>query len=267
MTSARTTLQLPSFLHGSYRTIQNETRAEGQRCGQVFLRQGILPLPEDLRAVAPGDVVLTHNLVDFDLEQPAWRLYMVSELVSSVCDTDAKNHRRLTTLYESSVQRAPWGALYFALSSYAPQSAPRMALRVGAVLESWPSLQHARYAHKTLGVSLSLEELLSATLGWVVDAWSPETLGPLPSRLALATERMAHATRAESTEVILRGLPRILALADRERLQHPEVVTHIAAWREHLPTLDASVFDRISAVSPGEVLRVMYQWDRQLHVQ
>ena len=268
MTSSQTTtLQLPSCFHGSSLTIQNATKEEGHRCAREFQLHGAFPLTEDMKTVAPGEVVFTHEIVDFNHARPAWRLYMASEAISSVCDIDPKNYRRLLVLYETSLRQTPWGALYFATSTYAPQSAERMAPRVDAVLHSWSSLQHDRYAHKKLGTYLNLEELLTATLGWVLDAWCPEATGSLPSRFALASERMARATRAESTEAILRRLPGILAFADRQQLQHPEVVTDAASWREHLATLDAADFERVSGVCPGYVLEAMYLWDRQLSVQ
>ena len=220
-----------------------------------------------MKTVAPGEVVFTHNIVDFNDSHPAWRLYMVSEAISRICDINPREYRRLLVLYEESLQRVPWGALYFVISTYAPQSTKRMATRVQSALNCWSSLQHDRYAYKTLGTYLSLEELLIEALGWVLDAWCPEDDGSLSSRFALASERMARATRVESTEAILRRLPGILAFADRQQLQHPEVVTDVASWREHLDALDASSFERISAVYPGEVLRFMYLWDRQLSLQ
>ncbi|EPX60905.1 hypothetical protein D187_001557 [Cystobacter fuscus DSM 2262] len=52
--------------------------------------------------------------------------------------------------------------------------------------------------------------------------------------------------------------------APREQIPLIEVVTNPAAWREHLIALDEAAFERISGVRPAEVLRSMYQWDRQL---
>lgn len=267
MTSPLTTLQLPSFLHGSYLAIETAAKAEGRRCGQEFKTHGVFPPTGELRTIVPGDVVFTHNVVDFDDTQPAWRLYMVSEIIMSVCKADTKDWRRLAVQYEASLRRTAWGALYCAISGDAPESAERMALRVEALLNAWPSLQHGRYAHKQLGTYLNLEELLTTAIGWVLEAWCPEASGPLPSRFALASERMARATKAECVEAILRRLPPILAFAHRTKLQHPEVVMDIASWREHLATLDAADFERVSGVCPAEVLGAMYQWDRRLNVQ
>ncbi|MGZ3459090.1 MAG: hypothetical protein ACXU86_11370, partial [Archangium sp.] len=80
------------------------------------------------------------------------------------------------------------------------------------------------------------------------------------------SERMARATREDCVEAILRQLPHVLTSAETERLNHPEVVTNPTAWHEHLASLDAAAFERISGVRPGWVLERLYLWDRQLDV-
>ncbi|HYO57120.1 hypothetical protein [Archangium sp.] len=261
-----TTIQLPSFLHGTYTSIESKTKAEGRRCAEQYQLSGAFPQPRELRTVAPGDVVFTHNVVDFQDEYPAWRLYMVSEVIMSLCEMDEKNHRHLSSLYENSFRETAWGALYFALSGDAPESAERTALRLQAVLRFWDSLQHGRYLHQKLNTFMTLEELMTAACGWAMDAWCPEGGASIRSRFAVASERMARATRQECVEAILRQLPHVLPFADRKQLNHPEVVMDSTAWREHLATLDAAAFERISGVRPGCVLERLYLWDRELNV-
>jgi hypothetical protein len=262
-----TTLQLPSFLHGPYIAINSKTKAEGRRCARQYQLSGTLPQPRELRTLAPGELVFTHNVVDFQDHLPAWRLYMVSEVMMSLYDVDKKNHRHLGNLYETTFRETAWGALYFALSGDVPESAERMALRFQAVLRFWDSLQHGRYLHQKLNTFMSLEGLMTAACGWAMDAWCPEEGASVRSRFAVASERMARATREECIEVILRQLPRILPFVDRNQLNHPEVVMDATAWREHLATLDAAEFDRISGVRPGAVLGRLYVWDRELDIQ
>lgn len=132
------------------------------------------------------------------------------------------------------------------------------------MLRSWDSLQHGRYLHQKLNTFLDLEELMTAACGWAMDAWCPEEGDSLRSRLEVASERMARATREDCVETILRQLPQILPFADRQQLNHPEVVMDLASWHEHLATLGASEFDRISGVRPGWVLQRLYQWDKEL---
>jgi hypothetical protein len=262
-----TTLQLPAFLHGAYLTIESATKGEGRRCGEQYQLRGSFPQPRELRTVAPGEVVFTHNVVDFQDELPAWRLYMLSEVIMSMCEVDEKNHRHLSHLYETTFRETAWGALYFALSGHAPESAERMALRLQAVVRFWDSLHHGRYLHKKLHTFMSLEELMAEACGWVTDAWCPEGAASVRSHFAVASERMAHATREECVELILRQLPHIFRFADRNQLNHPEVVMDSTAWREHLSTLDTAEFDRISGVRPGAVLGRLYAWDRELDIQ
>ncbi|HYO57121.1 hypothetical protein [Archangium sp.] len=262
-----TTLQLPSFLHGPYIAIKSKTKAEGRRCAKQYQLSGTLPQLRELRMVAPGEVVFTHNVVDFQDQLPAWRLYMVSEVMMSLYDVDEKNHRHLGNLYETSFRETAWGALYFALSGRAPESAERIALRLQAVLRFWDSLQHGRYLHKKLNTFMSLEELMTDACGWAMDAWCPEGGTSVRSRFSVASERMAQATREDCVEAILRQLPRILSFVDRNKINHPHVVMDSTAWREHLATLDASEFERISSVRPGAVLGRLYVWDKELDIQ
>jgi hypothetical protein len=262
-----TTLQLPSFLHGTYKTIERMVKAEGRRCAKQYQLSGAIPQPRELRPVDPGDVVFTEYVSDFQVQSPAWRLYMLGEAMMSFSESDEKNYRHLDGLYEKTFRETPWGALYFALSGNAPESAERTAPRLQAVLRSWDSLHHGRYLHKKLNTFMNLEELMTAACGWATNAWCPEGGNSVRSRFEVASERMARATREECVEAILRQLPHILAFADRRKLNHPEVVMDLTSWREHLATLDARAFERISGVYPGEVLRSMYQWDRQLDVQ
>ncbi len=262
-----TTLQLPSFLHGTYASIERKAKVEGRRCGKQYQLSGTFPQPRELCTVAPGAVVFTHNIVDFQDDLPAWRLYMVPEVMMSMYDIDEKNHRQLGNLYETSFRETAWGALYFALSGRAPESAERMALRLQAVVRFWDSLHHGRYLHKKLNTFMNLEELMTAACGWALDAWCPEGGDSVRSRFQVASERMARATRQESIEAILRQLPQLLAFADRKQLNHPEVVLTPSFWREHLTALDTAAFERISGVCPSEVLGRLYRWDKQLDIQ
>jgi hypothetical protein len=208
-TAQPTTLHLPAFLHGTYRAIKAQTKAEGHRCARHHRLTGHLPPPRQMLPVAPGDVVFTHDSIAFQDAQPAWRLFMISEVAMSLCEADEKNHRLLDSLYEASLRETPWGALYFALSGKAPESAERTALRLEAVLRFWDSLQHGCYLHKQPGALMTLDQLMTTACGWVVDAWCPEGGEIIRSRLEVASKRMARATREDCIEAILRQLPQL----------------------------------------------------------
>ncbi|MFE8602391.1 hypothetical protein [Archangium violaceum] len=261
-----TTLQLPSFLHGSSSAIKRKAKMEGQRCAKQYQLNGEYPPPRELRTVAPDEVVFTHEIVDFQEERPAWRLHEYWETLSGLSDTLGKSYRHINASHEPAVRETAWGALFFAICGPAPDSAERTAPRLEAVLRAWDSLQHGRYLHQKLNTFLDLEGLMTAACGWAMDAWCPEGGDSVRSRLEVAAERMARATREDCVEAILRQLPQILPFADKQKLNHPEIVTDLAAWREHLATLDASAFERISGVRPGWVLQRLYQWDKLLGV-
>ncbi|MFY0581190.1 hypothetical protein ACN28S_49315 [Cystobacter fuscus] len=257
-----TALQLPAFLHGPLTAIENAAKAEGRRCAKQYQVDGTFPPPMEMTTVAPNDLVFTHNVADIHDEHPAWRLYMTSEVAMSLCDTMSDRH--LGDSYEAAFRQTAWGALHFALSGSAPESAARTAQRLQAVLGFWDSLQHGRYIHQRVNTFLTLEELLTSACGWAMDAWCPEGASSTHSRIEMASERMARATKEDCVEAILRQLPHIFSFADGRKLTHPEVVTNPAAWREHLIEMDDATFERISGVRPAEVLRSLYQWDRQL---
>ena len=257
-----TTLQLPTFLQGSYLTVENAARAEGLRCSHQYQSHGTFTSPRELGTVSPKDVVFTHSVADLQHHQPAWRLYLVSEVVTTLCDT--KSPRHIDELYEAAFRQTAWGALSFVLSASAPESAARTARRLQAVLNFWSNLEHGRYIHRQLNTFLTRDELLATACGWVLDAWLPAEGGPLHSKFERASQLMARATRDDCVEAILRQLHSLFPLVEMKKLTHPALVTQLGPWREHLSTLDTASFDRISAARPAELLRRLYQWDRQL---
>jgi hypothetical protein len=259
-------LQLPSFLHGTLHSVQQKTRREGQRCGEQYRKDGSFPAPLQLVEVSPGEVVLTHEVADFQRERPAWRLYMVSNVKGSLYEAlDDQNSIILRDAYEASFRETAWGALYFAIEPSAPVSAERTASRLQAVLRFWEPLQSARYLFKTLGEALTLEELMVASCDWAMDAWGPVGEPSVRARLETAAQRMARATREDSIEAILRQMPRALTFA--RNLKHPDVVADPAFQRERLATLDPWLFERMSAACTSDLLGQVYAWDRQLGMQ
>jgi hypothetical protein len=86
-------LQLPSFLHGTYRSVQQKARREGLRCGEQYRKDGTFPAPRQMLEVPPGEVVLTLEVADFQRERPAWRLYMVDELLFTLSKPPPVNGR------------------------------------------------------------------------------------------------------------------------------------------------------------------------------
>jgi hypothetical protein len=207
--------------------------------------------------------VFTHELIDFQPEAPAWRLYRVWEVTTSLCESLGEMDRgSLREAYEAAFRETAWGALYYATAELAPYGAERTGLRLAAVLRFWDSLQHGRYLHKRLAEFLTLEQLLVASCGWALEAWCPEGAHSLPARLEVASRRLVRATKAECMETLLRQLPSILLHA--RDLEHPGVVTDPSFWRERLDTLDDASFERISAACPAWVLQRLYLWDKQL---
>jgi hypothetical protein len=257
---------MPSFLHGSYSAAHRKTREEGHRCGEQYRKDGSFPAPQQLLEVPRGEVVAAHEVADFQHELPAWRLYMLSSVISGLCESlDWQNALHLRDAYEAFCRETPWGALYFAISQTAPKSAERTAFRLRAVLRFWEPLQSVRYRFKSHNAVLTLDELMIAACDWAMDAWSPVGEASVRTRLEMAADRMGRATREDSTEAILRQVPH--ALTHAHDLKHQDVLADPAFVRARLDMLDPQAFERISGAWTPELLGQLYDWDRELEKQ
>lgn len=264
-TAPSSALQLPSFLHGVYSSVQQKTRREGQRCSEQYRKDGTFPSPQQMLEVPPGEVVLTHGVADFQHERPAWRLYMVSDVMSRLWEAlDWQDTFAVSDSYEAAFLETAWGALYFATAQMSPVSAERTAMRLQAVLRTWEPLQSVRYLFKTLGTTHTLDELMTASCGWAMDAWSPtgDSSVSVRTRLQTAVERMARATREDCIEAILRQMPR--ALSSERGLKHRQVLADPALQRERLAALDSEAFERVSGARTPDLIGYLHDWDHEL---
>jgi hypothetical protein len=218
-------LQLPSFLHGTYRSVQQKVKRVGLRCGEQYRKDGTFPAPRQLLEVPPGEVVLTLEVADFQRERPAWRPYMVDELLFALSKPPSgewQDPYPVRDAFEARFLDTAWGALSFAISQSAPKSAERVARHLQAVLRFWEPLQGVRYHFMRLGEAQTLEEVMGASCGWAMEAWCPEPEGAVRERLARAAERMTRATREDCINAILRQMPRALSFA--RDLKHRQVL-------------------------------------------
>ncbi|ATB36589.1 hypothetical protein CYFUS_002004 [Cystobacter fuscus] len=256
-----TSLQLPSFLHGSFRSVQQKTRAEGLRCGAQYQGGGTFPAPRRMLEVPEGGIVVAHDVVDFQRERPAWRLYMMSHVMGALASEGQKPFP-VRHAYEAFFRETAWGALFFATTHMGAVSAERTAQRLQAVLRFWEPLQCASYLFKRPGAAHTLEELMVAACDWAMDVWCPVRHSSVRVRLEMAAERMARATREDCIEAIFREMPR--ALAHAGHLKHRELVADPAFQREHLATLDSWSFERVSGARTGDLISLLHDWDHEL---
>lgn len=259
-------LQLPSFLRGTCSSVRQKTRREGQRCGEQYQENGTFPSPQELLEVPPREVVLTLGVADFQHERPAWRLYMVSNLLETLWEAlEDQNSLTVRDAYEAFFHDTAWGALFFALEQMGPVSAERAASRLLAVLRFWEPLQSARYLFKNQGAPHTLEELMEASCGWALDAWCPEREASVRARLETAAQRMMRATREDCIEAILRQLPR--ALSSARDLKHQRVLVEPAFQRERLASLDPLAFERVSGARTPDLIGLLHDWNHELGMQ
>ena len=265
-TEQSSALRMPSFLHGPFNSAQRKASKEGHRCAVQYQRDGSFPSPLELVAVPPGEVVIAHDVVDFDRARPAWRLYMLSDVNSGLCEAlDWKNAFQVSDAYEAAARETAWGALYFVISRNAPKSAERTALRLQAMLRFWEPLQSVRYLFTSPNVPISLEQLMVASIDWAMDAWCPVGEASVRTRLETAADRMAKAKKEDCLEAILRQMPR--ALTSARDLQHRAILSEPAFLRERLEMLNPRAFERVSGACTADLLFQLYAWDRQLEKQ
>jgi hypothetical protein len=261
-------LQLPSFLYGTYSLVEQKAEEEGLRCGEQYREDGSFSAPQQMLTVRRRELVVAQGVVDFYRERPAWRLYMLSNVMSHLSETlsgEWQNPFPVRDAYEAFFSQTAWGALYFAVAKNAPRSAKVTALRLQAVLRFWEPLQSVRYLFSTPHDGLTLEELMVDSCNWAMDAWCPMGEASVRARLETAAERMARATREDSLEAIFRQMPR--ALASARGLKHRSVVAEPAFQRERITALDARAFERVSAACTADLLALLYAWDKQLGKQ
>ncbi|MFL5355554.1 hypothetical protein [Archangium sp.] len=104
-----------------------------------------------------------------------------------------------------------------------------------------------------------------ASCGWAMEAWCPEGEASVRSRLEVAAERMARATREDCIEAIFRQMPR--ALVHAGKLKHRQVLADPSYQRERLATLDPWFFERVSGACTSELIWLLVNWDHELGLQ
>lgn len=259
-------LQMPSFLYGTFASIQRQAHAEGRRCGTHYQKSGVFPASHQLVEVPWGEVVVLQAGADFQRERAVWRLYCMWNVLEGLFEAvDWQNTSQVRDAYEAFCRETAWGALYFAIAQTAPMSAERVATRLHAVLRFWEPLQSLRYIFKTHNAVLTLEELMATACDWAMDAWCPAAEPSIRARLTSAADRMSRASKEDSLHAMLRQMPQ--ALAHARGLKHREVLANPTAQRRFLATLDPESFERLSSACTSDLLAQLHAWERQLAKQ
>ena len=258
-----TPLLFPAVVYGSCEEIFLNAEAEGRWCAQQYLQHGTFPLPRAMREVKPGEVVTLDSGTDFLWDEPAWRLYLFSHVIVGV-DSDVKGPEFTLRddAFEVVCRDTPWGALYHAVSPWAPWSAQRMAPRLAALLPFWEVLQGPRYLYRSREHGDTLEQMLEGIYRPTLEAWCPGGPKSLREHLALVAERMARASHEECLEAVLRLVPSLLEKATT--LQHREALSDTGFLRERLTLLSPREFNRLSSAYTYAVQSQLLDWDKEL---
>ncbi|HYO58443.1 hypothetical protein [Archangium sp.] len=256
-------LELPAWLHGTIATIRRKVRAEGKWWARKYLETGAFPEPRLLRQVQPGEVLMMHSGAEFGAPQACWRMHMFVGVFMDLNEgfqQEERSHAR--AVFESFCLNTPWGALYHAVSPPPPRSAERMAGRLASVLRFWDVLQGPRYAFWSFDDDYTLEALMEDIWRKTLEAWCPGGPAAVREHLALTVERMAHATREERLEAVLRVIP-LIVQGDKD-LKHPEVLSDPGFLRERLSALPSDKFVSLSGAEKYTVAAQLSAWDREL---
>ena len=257
-------LEFPEMLHGFTAGVRRKVEAQGQKWAREYLQTGGFTQPQRMLQVPPGEPLEMQSGSEFDAAPCArWRVHMlISVSMSLDLGVPREERQRMEQSFETFCLGTPWGALYHAVTPPPPQSAPRMAQRFAALLRFWDPLQGPRYAFRRLNARDTLGELMDYIYRDTLEAWCPGSPLPVREKLALTAERMAHATREDCMEAMLRVMPLIALrntdLQNRERLNDP------GFQRERLAVLPADEFENASSADRFAVNGVLYLWDREL---
>ncbi len=256
-------LELPAMLHGSVTDIRRKVRTESREWVREYLKTGAFAQPRQMLPVSPGEVLLMHSAAEFDALRPGWRMHMFVSAFTHLDEGVPKEERpRMGVSFESFCLGYPWGALYHAVSPPPPRSAECMVPRFTALLRFWDVLQGPRYAYRLPEAYHSLEQLLEYIYRETLEAWCPGGPASIREHLALATERMARATREDCLEAVLRMMP-VLVKAN-PHLKHREVLADPDFLRERLTALSPGDFEDFSSAYLYTVNVQLAAWDREL---
>ncbi|EPX59115.1 hypothetical protein D187_003492 [Cystobacter fuscus DSM 2262] len=262
-TNPSTVLEFPAWLYGTIATIRRKVRAEGKWWAREYIKTGAFPQPRQLRQMQPGEVLVMHSGAEFGAPRDCWRMHMFVGIFLDLNEGVQEEERlHARAAFETFCLNTPWGALYHAVSPPPPRSARRIADRLASVLRFWDVLQGPRYAFWSFDDDYTLEALMDDVWRKTLEAWCPGGPAPLREHLALTVERVAHATREECLEAVLRVIPLIVE-GDND-LKHPEVLRDPGFLRERLSALPPEKFVSLSGAEKYTVSAQLSAWDREL---
>ncbi|MFY0565062.1 hypothetical protein ACN28E_14575 [Archangium lansingense] len=255
-------LEFPAWLYGTTAAILRKVRAESHWWAREYLKTGAFPQPRQMRQVQPGEVLVMHSGGEFDLGRTRWWVHMFLSVFMGLDEgVPEEEHQRMGDAFESFCLSTPWGALYYAVSPRPPHSAVLMANRLASVLRFWDVLQGPRYAFWP-GKKYTLDELMEDIYRKTLEAWCPGGPASVREHMALTVERMAHSTREDCLEAVLRVMP--VVVEANTALKHREVLSDPDFLRERLRALPPKDFEDISSADKYAVNGQLYAWDREL---
>lgn len=256
-------LEFPAFLHGSLATTRRRVRAESHRWTREFLQTGGFTLPERMRPVLPGEVVVTHMGAEFLAPDSSWRLQVFIEVFPELGrGLPAPERQRIREAFEAFCLNSPWGALHYCVAPPPKRSAENMARRLTALMRFWEVLESPRYAFWFYNRPYKLEDLVHDIYGRTLEAWCPDGPPSVREHLSLTVELMARATRQDCEQALLRLAP-VLIQMDPD-FKHLKVLSDLDFLRERFASLSPRDFDSVSSAYMYTVTSQLADWDREL---
>lgn len=219
-------LLFPAFLYGELSPTQRKMKAEAKKWGKRYAKSGDFPEPK-LIEVPPGSVVIWQRMAlefmkwgvstenDPEWEKvclragrhvPRWHLHHLIHFWAEIplVDDRRETYLAMFNVYETFVQRHPWGALVIAMTRPLDNPIPVVTRRFEALLSFWEPLDTIRYvAHDLRPVSLT-DFVMGLYRGTLV-MWVDKPTGDVKADLRTAITNMPKASEDEIHGRILRS--------------------------------------------------------------
>jgi len=257
-------LEFPAMLHGLTGAVRRAVETAGQEWAREYLETGGFTPPRRMLQVPPGETLEMLSGAEFDaMPRQRWRFHLFVKVFMGLNEgVPQEKYRCARDAFESFCLGTPWGALYHAVTPRSPRSAERMAQRFAALLRFWDVLQGPRYAYRVPDTHHTLDELTEYIYRDTLEAWCPGGPASVREHLALTVERMAHATREDCMDAVLRVIPFVVRANDG--LKHREVLNDPVFLRERLAGLPPEDFEALSSAYRYAVNGPLCAWDREL---
>lgn len=255
-------LVFAKFLFGSFAAVKRKVGSEADRWTRQYREHKTFPVPAEA-LVAPGSLVMTSDISDFQRESDRWRVYFTRALGSAIHKAlKWRDHERVAADFEDATTRFSWGALDAAVGHLFPNSLPVVSRRLKAVLGFWEPLDTLQYIGRDAQLPLSLAELLRSHYEPLIEAWLGRPASDVRSDLGEVVARMESASAEDVRDKVTEAL---LDLAQTDtRIKNREALRSRARTAAMLETLEPREYDNLTGLYVPALNQILYGFDEMI---